>query len=579
MQLTDVRRLTGASLILDRPGAVGEAVELPDAVSGPVLTLWRRSARRLLDAVGWGAESIAVRPYPGGASLAVTAPIDGLYAATDLIERAWEMTQATLDGDVEDEAAIVADLMPDLMRRIKDDADPKIVALAKAAQNNGATFLAGEDQVSIGLGIRGRCWPDNAVPEPAAVDWEALGDIPVAMVTGTNGKSTTVRLTAAIAAAAGRVAGQSSSDWVRVGGEIIDTGDYSGPSGARQAVRDPRTEIAILETARGGLMRRGLAIPRADVCLITNVAADHLGDYGIVDVPTLADAKFLIASALKPDGRLVRNADDPELAKRGARHDGDIAWFSLEPGKHGLDAWIAAGAPAAILRDGWMTLARDGELIPVLEVGAFPLGMNGAALFNIANALGAICIADALGLPVEAMRDGLAGFTGSPDENPGRGNFIELGGVTAVVDFAHNPHGVAAFLGALATLPAKRRAVLIGQAGDRSDADTAEMARIVWESGPDLVVVKELPHKLRGRKLGEMPAVIEAELRRLGAPDEAIALTGNEIEATRHALAWAQPGDMLVLLIHEDRSPVMELLERLQARAWRPGDPLDDPTL
>jgi cyanophycin synthetase len=573
MRLTDVRRLTGASLILDRPGAVGEAVELPKAASEPVLTLWRSCAHSLLDAVGWGAESIAVRPYPGGASLAVTAPIDGLYAATDLIEHAWEMTQAMHDGGTADQDAIIADLM----RGIKRDADPKIVALARAAEESGATFLVGEDQVSIGLGTRGRCWPENAPPEHEAVDWAALGDIPVAMVTGTNGKSTTVRLTAAIAAAAGRVAGQSSSDWVRVGDEIIDTGDYSGPSGARQALRNPRTEVAILEAARGGLMRRGLAVPHADVCLITNVAADHLGDYGIIDVPTLAEAKFLVARALKPGGRLVLNADDPELLGRGIAHGGDIAWFSLEPDNPGLDIWINGGGAAAILRDGWLCLARNGEIIPVLGVDAFPLGMKGAARYNIANALGAICIADALGLPVEAMRDGLSGFAGSSDENPGRGNFYDLGGVTAVVDFAHNPHGVAAFLGALATLPANRRAVLIGQAGDRSDADTAEMTQVIWQAGPDLVVVKELPHKLRGRKLGEMSAVIEAELRRLGAKGDAIALTGNEIEATRHALAWAQPGDMLVLLIHEDRSEVMALLEQLQARGWQPGDPLDAP--
>lgn len=570
MELTDIRRLTGQSLLLDRPGAGGEVVGLPEAVSGPVLTLWRRNARRLLDDIGWQEEQIAVKTYAGGASLAVTAPIDGLYAATEVVERAWELTEAQLAGNLGDPSDAVASLKS----TIAADADPALAALAAAAQRSGRTLLVGEGTVSIGLGVTGRSWPEDALPGAEAVEWSQLADIPLAMVTGTNGKSTTVRLAAAMVSAAGLVAGQSSSDWVRIGKDTVDTGDLSGPSGARQAARDPRTEVAIIEAARGGLMRRGLPVPRADVCLITNIAADHLGDYGIVDIPTLAEAKFLIARALRPEGRLVLNADDAELRRRGACHAGTVAWFSLEPERHGLDALAASGAPVAFLRDGWLVLCREGETVPVLEADAFPLGMKGAARFNIANALGAICLADALGLPVTAMREGLVAFSGSPDENPGRGNFFDLGGVTVVLDFAHNPHGVEALLGALKAIPAKRRAVLLGQAGDRSDADTAELTQTVWRSQPDLVVVKELPGKLRGRALGDVPALIRAELKRLGAPDDCIAMTADETAATRHALAWAQPGDLLVLLIHEDRAPVLDLLLDLQSRAWRPGDDL-----
>ncbi len=163
MRLTDVRRLTGASLNLDRPGAAGEAAGLPEAISGPVLTLWRRFARTLLDAVGWGAESIAVRPYPGGASLAVTAPIDGLYAATDLIEQAWEMTQAALDGGTADQAAIVAELT----RQIEAEADPGIVALAKAAQDRGATFLVGKTTSLSASACGAGCGRTTPRPTPA----------------------------------------------------------------------------------------------------------------------------------------------------------------------------------------------------------------------------------------------------------------------------------------------------------------------------------------------------------------------------------------------------------------------------
>lgn len=572
MRLDDVRRLTGASLNLDRPGAVGELIELPEGRAGPVLALWRRAARGLLDRLGWEREITAVRPYPGGGSVAVSAPVDGLYTAAYLVESAWAIASARLAGRAVDTGALVEDLTA----RAAREAEPRLVRLAEAARARRVTFLLGEGKVSLGLGVNGEQWPDEAPPDPADVDWDALGGIPVAMVTGTNGKSTTVRLAAAIAAAAGRTAGQCSSDWVKVGAAIVDTGDYSGPSGARQAARHPETELAVLETARGGLMRRGLAIPEADICLITNVAADHLGDYGIVDVPTLAAAKFFVATALKPGGRLILNADDAEVARRGAAHDGDIAWFSLTPEESGIDAWIAAGGTAAVLRDGALLLARGGGTEEVIAAEDFPLSMKGAARFNIANALGAILIADGLGLPVAAMRAGLAGFSGSPEENPGRGNFMDLGGVTAVVDFAHNPHGVAAFLGALANVPAKRRAVLVGQAGDRSDDDTRELARATWSGRPDLVVIKDLLKKLRGRAPGELPAVLEAEFRRLGADEGMLRHASSEVEATRRALEWAEPGDLLVLLIHEDRAGVTALLDRLGAEGWQPGRPLPE---
>src|SRR5206468_3212752 len=144
-------------------------------------------------------------------------------------------------------------------------------------------------------------------------------DVPTALVTGTNGKTTTVRLLGAIAAAAGRVAGVTSTDRVTVGDQVVAVGDYSGPNGARTVLRDRRVEVAFLELARGGILRRGLAVPRAHVALVTNVANDHLGEFGIFDVPALADTKMVVARAVGPAGRVVLNADDPLLLERGAR--------------------------------------------------------------------------------------------------------------------------------------------------------------------------------------------------------------------------------------------------------------------
>ena len=566
--LHDIRRLTGANFLMPETGAAAEAL-IGDAEKAFTMVLWRREARALLDAVGWTNERVVMRAFDGGATLQISAPSDALYAATEIVEASWDAACARLSGkpgpDLNAEATR-------LRATITAERNPTEIALAAEAEKRGVTYLGHDGHVSVGLGTGAQVWAEGQAPLPDSVDWSTVHDIPVAMVTGTNGKSTTVRLAAAIGQAAGRCVGLSSSDWVRVGGEIVDEGDYSGPAGARLAVRDPRVDLAIIETARGGLMRRGLPLPRADACLLTNIAADHLGTYGITDVHAMADAKFQIADAVRPGGRLILNGDDPALVARSAQFDGNITWFGLNLDRTMLDIWITEGGHAVYVADGHMVLARDGSRTPILPIADFKPGMGGAAKYNISNALGAIGLADAFGLPVDAMTAGLAGFADTPEENPGRGNFIELGGATLLIDFAHNPHGVAALAEAVRAFPATRRLIIAGQAGDRSDEDTREMTRAIWAANPDMVVIKELPKKLRGRQHGELPAVIADELTVLGVSPDAKTMTDNEFEAVKAALNWAKPGDLLVLLLHEDRAPVMDLIERLRTSGWQASD-------
>lgn len=567
--LKNLRRLTGANFLLRDHGAAAEAM-FEGADEALILSLWRIAARALLDAVGWNNSKIAMRAFEGGATLQVSAPTDALYAAQELVDISWAATLAKLAGDAFDVDAVATDLRA----KIADELSPKEVALAVEAQERGVTYLGHDDQISLGLGRGSKVYDIDDLPEPDAVDWDALHDVPVAMVTGTNGKSTTVRLTAAIGAAAEKCVGLSSSDWVRVDGEILDEGDYSGPAGARLAVRDPRVELAIIETARGGLMRRGLPVPSADVCLITNIAADHLGTYGIMDVAALADAKFQLSEAVKPTGRLVLNADDPELVARSVQFDGAIAWFGLNMDPAALNVWIKSGGHAAYVANGQMMLARDGKTTSVLAVTDFVPALGGAAEFNVYNALGAICLADALAIPIAAMAKGLASFTDTPDENPGRGNYLEVGGLNLLIDFAHNAHGVRALAPAIKSFDAKRRLVIAGQAGDRSDQDTCDMIQALWTIEPDMTVVAELPDLLRGRELGELTKVMSNELRRLGAGDDNIIETETEYQAVVKALEWARPGDFLALLVHEDRIATMALLEKLRATGWQAGEPL-----
>jgi UDP-N-acetylmuramyl tripeptide synthase len=569
--LKNLRRLTGANFLMSDFGAAGEA-SIDDQNKPFAMALWRAAARDMLDGVGWVDAKIAMRAFDGGATLQISAPTDALYAATDLVEASWAATCAKLAGEPYDVAAKVQSLRA----KIAAELSPREVALADAARAHGVTYLGHDDKISIGLGVGSKVYDTSDLPATDDVDWDALHDVPVAMVTGTNGKSTTVRLTAAIGAAAGKCVGLSSSDWVRVGGEILDEGDYSGPAGARLAVRDPRVDLAIIETARGGLMRRGLPVPMADACLLTNIAADHLGTYGIMDVGALADAKFQLSQAVRPGGRLILNADDPELVSRSPQFAGDITWFGLNIDQAALAIWIGNGGRAAFVADGQMMLARDGKTIPVLAVADFVPALGGAAQFNVYNALGAIGLADALDLPVAAMAQGLAGFTDSPDENPGRGNYIEMGGLTLLIDFAHNPHGMKALAPAIKSFEAKRRLVIAGQAGDRSDQDTCDLMQALWTLDPDMVVVAELPHLLRGRPVGQLTGVMVGELARLGASKDGIMTTDTEYSAVLKSLEWARPGDFLALLVHEGRPQTMALIEKLTQSGWQAGDPLPD---
>lgn len=568
MELEDCRRLTGPSLLLDRPGATAD-VALPDAAKQAILDVWTLHVTALLTAIGWPDEQVKIRTYPGGASLCITAPIDALYAATTVIELAWDMTLAKPDNM--DTRKFSKDVRA-LKTEIAKESNANLIALAGEAKKRGIGFMEDEDEVSIGLGKGRTLWETDKLPPVANINWRCVHNIPTALVTGTNGKSTTVRLAAAIGAAAGLVVASSSSDYVKVGETVLDTGDYSGPGGARMALRSPKADMAILETARGGLMRRGLPITEIEACLITNVSADHLGEYGITDVPALADAKFSVAKAVKPSGTLVLNHDAPELVKRGAGFMGNIAWYGLEFETGFLNAWIMGGGTAAYVKDGVMCLAKDGQITPVLPVMDFPLGLKGAAKYNISNALGAIVLTDALGIEVAAMTKALAEFRGTPEENPGRGNFMEIGGVNILVDFAHNPDGVTALASAVKDFPAKRRLFLLGQAGDRSDDDIFQITKAVCGASPDMIVVKELSEKLRGREAGEVTSLIFKTLDDLGVPKSQIMHSDSELGAVRGALAWAKPGDFLVLLVYVQRDDVLTLLQQLKTANWQAGD-------
>ena len=568
MRILESRRLTGPSLLLGEPGAIldvaAESIAEADVEAG-----WRASARRMLDALGWTQERLASRVFPGGVSLAFSAPADALYAATEVNEWALDEVRRAHGEDGGGESFDAARAR--LAGAIEAERNPALIALAAAAAERGIAFLFDIKRVSVGLGTGSRSWPLSRIPgSPARVRWNGLHDVPVALVTGTNGKTTTVRLLAAMAHEAGRVAGVTSTDRVTVGDDTVAVGDYSGPNGARTVLRDRRVELAVLEVARGGILRRGLPLRHADVALVTNVASDHLGEYGIADLDALADAKMVVARAVGPEGRLVLNADDPRLLARGQALAVPRTWFTLERGHPAVLAHLERGGDAVVLDGDTLVLHRAGERHLLAAVGQVPIAFGGAARYNLANALGAIGVAVGLGLPLEAIRAGLTRFESSPESNPGRANQWDLGGVRVIVDFAHNPHGLEALSGMAAALPARRRGVVLGQAGDRDDEAIGEFARAAWAMRPDHVFIKEMESYWRGRTRGAVPAVIERALREAGARPEGLSHHDTELEAVRAALDWARPGDLLLLTVHADREAVFALLQTRAAGSRSP---------
>ncbi|MSR48229.1 MAG: Mur ligase [Planctomycetes bacterium] len=611
----DSRRLPGKNLFFDGPGVILDIAGPPDQVAG-VVALWQRHVKQWLAAVGWPDAPIASRVFGSegncGANVAFAAPLDALLAATDVNEAAFASATAELERPGGDQTDILIqtqnvgfvtssasashfdvrclDQIVGLRQKIAAERAPRLVELRVACAARGIAFVFDDDVVSIGIGAGSRSWKRGELPDlldVAAIDWSGVRDVPVAMVTGTNGKSTTVRLLAAMVRAAGKVAGMSTTDWVKVGDELLDRGDYSGPSGARMVLRDRRVDVALLETARGGMLRRGLAIGRVDAALVTNVTPDHLGEFGVASMDDLVDAKLIVRRAVDANGRLVLNAEDPLLVARAPQLTQPLAWFALDPRNALLRAHVERGGDGATVeaREGFgsalssgcasdgaqFVLYRGGQRTVIAPVVDVPITLRGAAKHNVANVLAALLVASRLSLGDAALAAGLRAFKGTPDENPGRLNVIELGGVTAIVDFAHNPDGIRVVMEMAAALSAKRRLLVIGQAGDRDDDSIRAYAAAAAPFRPDCIVIKEMANYLRGREPGVIPALLADEFVRCGIARDRIDHAPSEFAAVERALEWARAGDLLILLSHAERAKVLAHLAELQRVGWCPA--------
>ncbi len=406
--------------------------------------------------------------------------------------------------------------------------------------------------------------------------------VPIVAVTGTNGKTTTARMIGHVFKGMGRKVGMTSTDGVVIDERLVIRSDASGPKSARMVLQNPRVDFAVLEVARGGILREGLGYDRNDVAVVLNVAADHLGLRGINTLDDLADVKSVVVEAVPRGGHAVLNADDPQVTGMARRCHGEIVWFSMaEPGSTArvmIDRHCRNGGVAVVLERGELgesiVLRQGKRTMQVAFTHLLPATFAGKARFNVANAMAAAGACFSAGAHLHDIRAGLRTFSTSYHLAPGRLNHIDVNGVNVFVDYAHNPAGLAAlgeFIGSYAEgleatsaeVHKRRRIGVVGTAGDRRDEDLVELGRTAAEHF-DLCVVKEDKH-LRGRSPGAAAALVEQGVREAmtgGTRAKEVRSVTDEIEAVRWAVEQATLGDVLAICA-DQTDPVYAELESL----------------
>jgi cyanophycin synthetase len=427
--------------------------------------------------------------------------------------------------------------------------------------------------------------------------------VPIVAVTGTNGKTTTARMIAHIMKGLGRTVGMTSTDGIVIDERLVKRADASGPRSARMVLQNPRVDFAVMEVARGGILREGLGYDRNDIAVVTNVAADHLGLRGVETLEQLAAVKQVVVEAVPRHGFAVLNADDP-LVREMRRHcSGSIVWFSMRPPgspeRDFIDAALRRGGRAVVLEPtdrGEMIVIKHGRRSMQLAwTHLLPSTFGGAARFNVANAMAAAGAAFAADAPLHDIRQGLRTFTTNYYLSPGRLNMIDVRGVTVVVDYCHNPAGMRALGEFVDNFAEQRdlqsehgrvsRIAVIGGTGDRRDEDLREFGAVAADFF-DAIVVREDDNP-RGRPRGESSQLVTDGIR--GRMDEGarcrrVEITVDEVAAVRDAMVLANPGDLVVLCV-DKHAQVLSLLEDMSQSAYpgartdeeHPGDPDLDP--
>lgn len=405
-------------------------------------------------------------------------------------------------------------------------------------------------EVNAAPGFRMHAAPSEGLPRnvgAAVLDMlfpnNAPCRIPIVAITGTNGKTTTTRLTAHIYRQTGKVVGFTATDGIYIQEYLVEQGDNTGPYSASTILKDPTVEVAVLETARGGILRSGLAFESCDVGVVLNVAADHLGLGGIDTIEQMAKVKGVIAETVKPDGYAILNADDPLVAAMAEKVSCKVAYFSMNPDNPIIIEHSRRNGLVAVYEQGYLSIIEGKWTLRIEKAVNIPMTMGGMAPFMIANALASCLATFAQGVDIEDIRRGIRSFQVTAEQVPGRMNLFNLGDYHALVDYAHNPHGYQAVGGFVKNWQGKRIGV-VGGPGDRRDEDLILLGKISAEIF-DQIIIKE-DEDPRGREPGEVADLISKGICQAN-PNMMYELILQEAAAIESALNRATSNNLVVV--------------------------------
>jgi len=473
---------------------------------------------------------------------------------------------------------------------VTDDVHPEVAERAIAAAHMIGLDICGVDLVADSIlkpieDVSGGIVEVNAAPglrmhlapsfgKPRAIG-EAIidtlfkdgddGRIPVVAVTGTNGKTTTVRLIAHLLTASGLRTGMTNTDGVYIEGRRIDSGDCSGPRSARNVLLHPDVDAAVFETARGGLLREGLAYDKCQVAVVTNIGSgDHLGLNYITTLEDLAVLKRVIVQNVAVGGMAVLNAADPTVAAMAEKTRGEVTFFAQDVGLPVMAMHRAQGRRVVFVEEGHL-VAAQGKFIERIDMKEVPITRGGVVGFQVENVMASVAAAWATGTSWDAIRLGLRTFVGESDNAPGRFNVFDYRGATVIADYGHNPDAIAALVNAVEGMPAKRRSVVISGAGDRRDQDIRQQTEILGRSFDDVLLYQDQCQ--RGRADGEVIALLRAGLAGASRTTHTEEING-EFVAIDRALDRLDEGDLCLILIDQVDAALAHITRRVtQAKA------------